>query len=150
MAKANQAKKALEETKNAVDANIKELAKVAEDPRVDDDIRDEASRDLTVLERVKDKLQSGYSWTRSALKNLGRRLRNFIHACWSWVKRAFNAIVKAIAKALNFLINAVKKIFNAIADIADRAFRTVLPSAEDKAEAQLEDLNEAAVAAATE
>lgn len=111
------------------------------------EVREELQEDLKFLNYLREKATSSYNWGRRKLRNLGRRLRDFLHACLAWVKRAVKALVSAVVRAVRWLLQAVETAIEACIDVADRFLRIIFPSQEDVARAQLEEINEAAVEA---
>jgi predicted RNA-binding protein with EMAP domain len=132
----------------SVDEVTNAMQEVAYNPDTPEEIREELEEDVKFFRYMKEKLETGYSWGRKKLRNLGRRIRDFAHTCIEWLKKAYDAIVNALGKALAWLVRTIESALNALADVADRFVRVVFPSKEDVAQAQLEDINEAATEAA--
>lgn len=130
-----------EATGEVIDA----MENIANNPDAPDGVKEELEEDVKFFQYMKEKLDTGYNWTKSKLRNLGRRIRDFAHTVKEWIVKAYNAIVTALGKALAWLIKTAEAALNALADVADRFIRVVFPSKEDTAQAQLEDVNAAAV-----
>lgn len=137
-------KKKLVEAIDQVAGKMKDVADHGDTP---EEIREELQEDLQFLRFLREKAASGYNWGRRKLRNLGRRLRDFLHATLAWVKRAIAALVSAVVRAVRWLLQMVETAIEACLDVTDRFLRIIFPSQEDTARAQLEELNEAAVEA---
>jgi len=109
--------------------------------------RSELEAQVQLLERIKSAMGRGYRWGAGALGRLYHRIRHLAATIWSWVKRAVRAVVAAVASVLNWLLNAARELVDCVFDIGDRALRVLFPSDEDIAEADLREINAAAVAA---
>jgi hypothetical protein len=141
-------KKSTTSEKNKVSKAIGDVTGAIEDiannPDTPEGVKEELEEDAKFFKYMREKLDTGYNWSRSKLKNLGRRIRDFAHTCKEWLKKAYDAIVSALSKALAWLLKAVEIALNALGDVADRFVRVVFPNKEDNAQAQVEDINEAA------
>lgn len=144
MAKSDVAK-LRKETVEMVDDMASAINELAQDPDTPEEVAEELKWHTKTFQAIRKKCKSATHWTVAFVKSLGRRLRNFAHACKDFLLAAFDSIVGAISKAIAWLVQKVEDLLSGLLNVADRLVRVAVPTAEDKAKNQLEELNDMVV-----